>query len=130
MNIELLEKVKEQILREPKQFVIHGWFANELRKDATEIFGIPKNVKIPNCGTAACIKGWAACIVANNKPNQIPSLSLASCNLCLTKLQEQILFLFKYWPSQFKKIKSEGTIAFARQAARRIDHFIKTNGKE
>lgn len=55
MNVELLLKVKDQILKEPRQFVMESWFRLSIRD-------------IPNCGTAACIGGWGIAIEFNENP--------------------------------------------------------------
>ena len=48
----LLDRVCEQILKEPKQFQMDAFFATANgMADTPEV--------IPNCGTAACIAGWA-----------------------------------------------------------------------
>lgn len=97
---------------------------------------------IPNCGTAACIAGWAVTLVKKTNPANCykgdtwdaaaEALGLDgrwhSGNLPSTNSGK--LFWMDEWPKQYKKDCKEGSVAFARNAVRRIDHFIKTNGQE
>src|SRR5207249_11499573 len=65
MNKELLLKVKEQILKEPRQFVIRAWYSKHpIDKDGSLWVG----VEVPNCGTAACIAGWAIALYDKTSP--------------------------------------------------------------
>jgi hypothetical protein len=122
MNVELLNKVKEQILKEPAQFEMFNWYA-------TELVGFP-TVKIPNCGTAACIAGWAISLSKNECPrrasNRKDYYEQAREVLDLTPFQADCLFLGHRWPSELwhtyktaKTLKNRAEIA-----AKRIDLLI------
>ena len=126
MNVQLLRRIQKRILKEPKQFCMGQWFNDDLG-----------GIAIPNCGTAACIAGWAMTLhggykkpsLADNeylRTGQVPGMY----NLELNRKQSERLFYFDQWPVRFKQKKVEGTKAFAVQAVRRIDHFIKTKGAE
>lgn len=123
MNVRLLRRIQKQILKEPRQFQMWDVFS-----DHADDFAIP------NCGTAACIAGWAITITSKTNPakaaNIINSYRKAGTELGLEEWQADMLFNFGRWPAQFQKTSREGTRAFARQAVRRIDHFIKTKGAE
>lgn len=120
MNIELLLKVKEQILKEPKQFIMDRWFCNS--PDG--------NYEIPNCGTAACIGGWGWAISKGLNPrearkyydeNDFPKL------FDISIYQASRLFYLARWPLKFRE---KGYSTNSTLAAARIDHFIATNGEE
>jgi hypothetical protein len=125
MNTKLLRRIQKRILKEPRQFAMSWLFRSQ--EDVTW--------KIPNCGTAACIAGWCGSVISGNNPKTISSIGLygapqASKDLKLTYAQGGRLFYLSGWPDKFRKVHQEGTAAFARQAARRIEHFIKTKGME
>lgn len=137
--IRLLQRVKRAILAEPKQFQMNAWFKIE-------------PTTIPNCGTAACIGGWLITLASKKKRNPLQAIKqnrftletnrvfLKSAERISRKLSAMLnlplesqrlkLTNFNYWPKQFCNICEEGTLEYAKQAARRIDHFIKTDGQE
>jgi hypothetical protein len=124
MNTKLLRRVQRQILKEPKQFQMLSLFTESIDK-----------VHIPNCGTAASIAGWVGCLFKNRKPSKAPrnfDAIEARIILGLDLRGANKLFFFCNWPEKFRKhaLKKEGTVEFAKQAARRIEHFIKTNGTD
>lgn len=96
------------------------------------------------CNTAACILGWANALFPAN-PRRARAMmkgldSLGSCRfphgaarLNLSADEAQRLWADHRWPEPFRslntKLKEHG-VASAKNAARRIDHFIKTNGAE
>jgi hypothetical protein len=132
MKVELLQLVKEQILKEPEQFDMMMWFqtAPSLRRP------------VPNCGTAACIGGWAMAISQGISPREADNMRVfkqsdASRVLGLSLAEGTRLFHVMAWPIDFKSAfiqeednTLEGLQARARIAAARIDHFIATNGRE
>lgn len=131
MNVRLLRRIQKQILKEPRQFQMESVFTDHL------------NVKIPHCGTAACIVGWAIAMQSKLKPRLACEILSIGGDSRIKSYNESEIFRidgrsasrlvnFYQWPDKFKKvwIDKEGTRAFARQAVRRIDHFIKTKGAE
>lgn len=129
MNVKLLRKVKRQILKEPKQFVMEGFFV-EAGSDVT-----PK--KIPNCGTAACICGWAISLKNAVTPAEANCQSVNEWTdgedaLQLTREQADRLFAHFDWPERFflRYRNAKSFKARAEAAADRIEHFIKTDGAE
>lgn len=130
MNTELLLKVKAKILAEPKQFFMHEFFTDH-------VVGIDT---IPNCGTAACIAGWAVTIARNENPEETRKyLYQSPNNLCtwleaqkaldITKEQESKLFYTDNWPSEYDAAynqawQDEDFEEAAKVAANRIDYFI------
>lgn len=129
MNVELLNKIKERITEEPRQFDMGTWFS-------------PYSPEIPNCGTAACIAGWALAISYNENPQRANLLALkegtgyalpASRFLGLSYLESTRLFYTNQWPLRFFWAYHEEGISpkeKARIACERIDQFIATNGAE
>lgn len=126
MNIRLLKQIKAAILKEPKQFVMSDWFTKYM--DWT----------IPNCGTAACIGGWAIALANKVNPEEAKEIFLREENneqtpeklLKLTGEQEDKLFYHSNWPERFQFKSTDGALARAKKAAKRIDHFIETEGAE
>lgn len=130
MNVKLLEKVKEAILAEPRQFVMGEYFVID-----EGLFDLGR--EIPNCGTAACIAGWAVTLGRRFKnparARRIPAVGEEAVKLL--RLDEDgafRLFLVGDWPWQYREAWSEAKTAKARAkvAAKRIDHFIATDGDE
>lgn len=149
INIPLLRKIQKQILKEPKQFDMTNWFTqteSKMRKSGDRFFTeISQHSRIPNCGTAACIAGWAVAI--NNRLNPDQASAWASSEhknglyfvgyaaelLGLDDDQGDRLFYEGNWPEEFKfeMGKAYGKASKqAKVACARIDHFIKTNGEE
>ena len=68
-TVNLLRKVQKQILLEPRQFDIQHWFTM-----------FPKNVtRVPNCGTAACIAGWAIAFGEAESRNRYKQMARIAC---------------------------------------------------
>lgn len=136
MNVSLLRKVKKQILAEPRQVVMEGWFAT---RDGMPHLYVPK--KIPNCGTAGCIGGWAISIKRQENPAKAKLFAEneyfdeeynAAKTLKLTEPQGKRLFFLAYWPYDFRcayDSTQPQTKERARVIAKRIDAFIKSKGK-
>lgn len=132
MNIKLLRRIQKKILAEPRQFQMARLFAETIYRKSGK-----KSPSIPNCGTAACIAGWAVCFGKRKNPRAcenggawLGDSVYAREMIELTESQKERLFFSHNWPLKFQKIEDAGTVAFARQAAKRIDFFIKTNGTD
>ena len=122
MNVELLQQVKAHILAEPDAFRMDTW----------------------SCGTAHCIAGWALLLndipIKNPREHALVQETISDENpssvarelLGLGFRQAQNLFFISAWPDafseQFAATKSRGERA--QIAAKRIDHFIATNGAQ
>lgn len=122
MNIPLLRKVQSAILAEPEKFDMSAFF---------------RKAEKPECGTTACIGGWA---IALSK-NRMPSISMdnSSTNddraerlLGLSCEQGWTLLYDRWWPEPFRKQYKKAQTAKQRAeiAAKRIGHFIATEGRE
>lgn len=124
MNVELLKKVKAAILAEPRQFVMSTWFT---RLDPN----------IPNCGTAACIAGWALAIAWRETPatarhrtdHRDFEVDIAARHvLGLNECEASDLFFTLSWPNQFRhawEAVTDNPEKRARVAADYIDYVIK-----
>lgn len=152
MNKELLLKVKEQILREPKQFLMEDWFTNQDGLDHSYNGDRPDGdlIKapyiIPNCGTAACIAGWALSLAVGTNPKDTSrhfsyynESREASSRLDIDKETGKKLFFFSLWPRlELGLLETDTDTTFTQNytpeqraeiAARRIDLFIESNGE-
>lgn len=117
MNTPLLLRVKERILAEPEHF----WMGDWINMD---------------CGTSGCIAGHAImeALSADAKTAREIVLSLeykhsifsrlAASALDLTKDQSERLFYACAWPEPFRCNPT------AEVSAKRIEHFIATEGRE
>jgi hypothetical protein len=120
MNIELLEKVKNQILEHPESFNMISFEFKGVR----------------------CILGWA--VKLGEVPEDLQAkfevagpIRKASYILDLTVAQCEMIGCTYSWPQQFRVAYTmvDGNTETqqrlrARIAAERIDHFIATEGKE
>lgn len=132
MNIELLEKVKTQILAEPRGFDMHKWVG--LDGEHETILGEP-------CGTVCCIAGWAATLsgfsvaylnamLDDAGRDEEPVFSIARAVLQIDHSDANSLFYSGSWPQPFAgDYKSAETPeARARVAVARIDALIHEKG--
>jgi hypothetical protein len=100
MNIPLLRQIQAQIIQHPETFDMCIW----------------------DCGTAACIQGWALRFTGGFIDNSNP--------LKLTPEEMKRLFYRNNWPVRFHPAPPCTEKSLAKQAAARIDHFIATDGAE
>lgn len=135
MNVKLLRKVKKHILEEPKRLMMQGWRRKKSHDRPTVLAvdkdGLDENRPFARCGTAACIGGWA-CIIAKKEPEHYGDhFRVARKLLELTSLQASRLFAPSLWPGDFMAgTTDDGKKKTAQIAAARIEHFIKTKGRE
>lgn len=131
MNTELLLKVKEKILAQPRAFNMATW----LRKNGPEGGDDPYvNYRNPPCGTVACIAGWVVELTGGRMAGRSVS-ELAKDRLLadttLERGQAEALFLLD-WPADLKK-EFDGIAgddvehweAEASVAAKAINRFIE-----
>jgi len=131
--LKLLQKVKAAILKEPKQFVMGNWYKE--RPDSDMEYDT-----IPNCGTAACIGGWAVAIAAGVNPREASNIDVdIECQaIKLLGFEKALpfkndltdsLFYTDTWPLEMRRAweTTPTTTGRAKLAARRIDQFIKEN---
>lgn len=128
MNVELLLKVKAKILEEPAQFIMQMVFARQVSLTGRDL---PR--EIPNCGTAACILGWADSIATGKTPAKLNAgRGLCGNPLDVNPAQQHRLYDLDGWPEYFRThwLESSTLEGRALVAAERIDHFIATDGHE
>jgi hypothetical protein len=131
MTVELLKKVAAKLrrMRHKKHFDMRDW--------------IQEN----ECGTAACIAGHALLDagyrlrirdyeIVSPKGRKVDPSSAAQRLLGLSSEQAARLFVAINWPKEFRG-KDDGEACYdpdiyndPKVAAARIDHFIKTKGRE
>jgi hypothetical protein len=141
MNIKLLKRIIRKIRQEPKQFDMDTFFFKRRRG-------------VPNCGTTACIAGWAIALNKRLKPiNAARTLdpSFASDGEGVLTLEcprnpekhgakalkleledAKRLFYTENWPCEFRQDhqNAETPRAKVNVTIERIKHFIKTRGEE
>lgn len=103
MNVRLLRKIAKVIQEKPRQLFDMDNGNNEI-----------------NCDTPHCICGWAAALSGN--PNSKEALDLDWAEF-------RRLYYPSDWPRRFYRAKTWSGIT-PRMAAARIEHFIKTEGRE
>jgi hypothetical protein len=120
MNVKLLRRIQKRILKHPDSY--------------------DQNVMISRdeCGTTACIAGWAV-LLSPLDPGFIGDYA-SKATLLLGLDDEQAIRLFDViedgyccgWPDKYVRayLRAKTPRGRARAAMRRIDHFIKTKGAE
>lgn len=128
LNIELLQRVKQKILEEPAQFQMAKIFAQYCDGHSD----LPRD--IPNCGTAACIGGWAIAIAKKLSPLRASNLAFGWIEAC--EVLGVSIELGRDWPRELMELgawpedlrgdwfQADTLEARARVAAARIDRFV------
>lgn len=135
MNIELLLKVREAILLEPKRLDMWNWLGTASKRD---------NPDGPKCGTIGCISGWA-CVLKEKEARGLKTFRGAARRLLndvtigllagadaldLTNRQAGDLFVPSSWPTDLGLCGTvEGTPKHAEVVAKGIDRFIAKGGR-
>jgi hypothetical protein len=123
MNIPLLRKVQEQILKQPLNYN-QDYFESD----------------VVGCDSTHCIGGWAAVLSGHQGYFNSGSMeNFAAEKLELTPKQAEILFYGQnniedkfngIWTKQDNDGARLTPLEIAQLACERIDHFIKTEGRE
>jgi hypothetical protein len=128
MNVKLLRKVKKHILEEPKRL----YMSDYIKLEGESFIGR----EYAKCGTAACIAGWT-CILSLKElepkkiKHSINENEKAAELLGISGSTAHRLFIPTNWPERFQGgCSDDGTEGTAKLAAARIEHFIKTKGRE
>jgi hypothetical protein len=137
MNVRLLRKIAKVIQEKPRQFKMTYWHNNDavitdMRargdwRSLEALYVLPKE-KQKSCDTTHCIAGWAQ-VISKDRNCKWPAEQDARRLLELSKSQASRLFFANEWPYQFRGVKDDWKMSPAKAAAR-IEHFIKTGGKE
>ena len=140
MNVKLLRKVEKRILAEPRRFDMMT-FGTKLNKRTIKALG----KQAPPCGTVACIAGhvdwmahprlFAASVALGDYDDSIVERAAKELGLVFDPSQDTNagrLFFDNEWPEKFQAALAEAKTPLQRAevAVKRIEHFIKTNGKE
>lgn len=124
MNTRLLRRIAKVIQEKRGEFDMK-WF-HRIAKDhrsAEALCELPKDKQV-GCGTTHCIAGWAQ-VLSPKRDCLMDAERDASRLLGLTANEATRLFYADEWPSGFGRWN-----ATKKQAAARIEHFIKTGGRE
>lgn len=127
MNVKLLRQVQKFLLAEPRRFDMGEWITSLAYAD-----GVLAN---PPCGTALCIAGAAYAISSKLKLDHTCVESVVVSRGAVEALQLEgpsPLFFVCDWPEKFrtKYHNAETPLQRAKVGVARIEHFIKTGGKE
>lgn len=143
-NIPLFLSICESILKEPLQFDMSNYFDDYgiryvYERNEEERVRMP----VPNCGTTACIAGWAiannlklnpakACkkatgIIDYNARHRIIDYNARQA-LGINKYESNLLFYRTNWPREFYDSNYDYLTPTeqAEIAVKRIHHFIET----
>jgi len=131
MNVRLLREIAKVIQEKPRQFNMRFWHLDKKNKlfswsdgiKADALCELPEDRRIA-CTTTHCIAGWAQ-VLSPDRKCKVKAEKDARRLLELTPKQAYRLFYADNWPKGFGHWKST-----AKQAAARIEHFIKTAGEE
>ncbi len=108
MNVELLHKVADVIAKHPEQFDMLTW----------------------DCGTTACIAGWALRLSGVGIPAATGLAHFigqsAKGALELSVWQANALFIRSNWPCQFRITHADMPEEAAMKAVARIQYMIET----
>lgn len=117
MNVELLRKIADVIQQKPAKFQME--YLHMDRGGSA--------VQFEECGTAHCIAGWGAVLTGKSLGNG----SFGRAIRVNPEAEMRLIFL-NLWPEAFSgrynRAKQKRTKA--KITAERIEHFIKTRGKE
>lgn len=133
MNVKLLRKVVKHILAEPGRFYMPAITSVKVRDGEAlnihlDLRPTLKTRPYPECNTVGCIAGWA-CLL-NGIPADDATGFKAADLLGLDTESSRRLF-FGYGHKRFKEIwNGDGEKKTALLLAKRVEHFIKTKGKE
>lgn len=123
LNVRLLRRIKRHILSKPGRFFMRYYKEEQAPNTIIEGDYGSFNQRVPECGTVACIAGWA-CILSNKSGSRLNGSAL----LGTTERQTQMLFYDDSWPEPFaaRYYKAKRPSARAKIAAARIEHLITT----
>jgi hypothetical protein len=151
MNVKLLRQIQKYILAEPKRFYLGSWGGSILPDvvdslmDNEDSFSRTMLEQRPPCGALGCIAGTACILTGAIKPKLgskiffFPESTAHKARRLLgidAAAAERLFYLSEWgydgWPRKFERAYERCRTPRGRAsvAVRRIDHFIKTKGKE
>lgn len=138
----LLRAVRDHILAEPLCLRMARWVSMKNAKqlcvnpptvyDRASEWNEPRIVKIPPCGTVACVAGWTALLGGDDVDNAtVFAGQVATRFLGVNMVAARSLFYVSDWPEphRSKYMKARTARARAEIAAARIDAFLVEHGK-
>ena len=132
LNVRLLRRVKEKILKHPSHFNMSHWLVQkdpEWDRIMIDEAVNPEDLKNNTCGTVGCIAGWTVAQCGFKKTDFVNTniRRLASEKLGLTTWAAVVLFLTDHWPDKLQERYDSVTTARskARIAAEAIEWFIE-----
>ena len=138
MNIRLLRRIAKVIQEKPREFDMGYWHIDTtidwFQGEHDALCGLPKDKRI-SCTTTHCIAGWAQ-VLSPKRNCRLPADSDAQRLLGLTNEEADRLFHVDGggttlgWPRKFRGRGTNIWKPTVKQAAARIEHFIKTKGAE
>lgn len=124
MNVELLQKVKQQILAEPHRFNMLKWIGN---RDNEEFYSTDNFYHY--CGTTACIAGWTVLLSTKDRLVHYEIFDRALQFLDISFDEAEKLFYAHSWDREdFCEYDAADIIGKSIVAARVIDKFIAQHG--
>ncbi len=129
LNTELLLKIKQYILLEPRRCNMSAWMCKRDMKSLWEHYGQAE----PPCGTVGCIAGWALMLTNEEVYGQHLCIAeRAASALGLSYEKADRLFLpYSRWPESWRMKLIEhkiGSPEYAQVVADYIDYFIEKEG--
>lgn len=129
LNVKLLRKIQRHITEEPRRFVMSNWMRRG--SPGAIITDFASQQPIPDCGTAACIGGWALLLSGEDYNSAIINTEGKATKILGIEGLEAPgrLFGVSQW-GKFKKRfeKARRPETRAKIACERIDHYIATKG--
>jgi hypothetical protein len=142
MNTALLTEVRDHILQHPRNFDMQHW--GTISAPGRQMIRIDDGYVLKpevtqaflrhECGTTACIAGWALILASKEGPRDLDlAVSATAAQVLEVDYEDGLrLFFSDDWPEQFKVSywAANDLRGRAYVAAKRIDHFIATEGRE
>jgi hypothetical protein len=131
INVRLLREVAKHVVGDPKRLVMDIYLWRE--KDVPDNRFPAWKPQFPECGTIGCIAGWVVTLSRKIKVPYQQVRKQAGFLLRVNSEQACNLFFPSCWPEKFSRqlLKhNPQTKRYAEITAKRIEHFIATNGAE
>lgn len=127
LNVRLLRRIKKHILDRPTRFFMESYVDQGTPGGRTCGF-TDQAKRYPECGTTACIAGWANILTGAKADWEIRDAGRASDKLGLQPGQGCLLFCDLNWPKAFADDYEKASTPLQRVkiAAARIEHLIST----
>ena len=128
LNVKLLRKIKRHILAKPRRLHMSWWAVHKDEEGSTYNGDSGRREKFEECGTAACIAGWACILSGIERPTTDDVVNETPKILGLDFSDLNPLFHTSRWGDLGIAYDTAKTPKKrAEIAAKRIDQFIKGN---